>query len=54
MNKIPKLTDKELIKWTKILGTYRMKELYFMNKIQLTSAQLDLLIELSNEEGSDK
>lgn len=46
MNKIPTLTDKELIKWTSILGSYRMKELYFMNKILLTKEQLDKLIEI--------
>ena len=50
MNKIPTLTDKELIKWISILGSYRMKELYFSNKIQLSSKQVDLLIEISKEE----
>lgn len=52
--KIPKLNSKELIKWTKILGTYQMKELYFMNKIQLTKEQLDLLIELAEKEKENK
>jgi len=46
MNKIPTILDKELIKWTSILGSYRMKELYFMNKIILNKEQLDKLIEI--------
>lgn len=46
MNKIPTLSDKELIKWTSILGSYRIKELYFMGKINLTKEQLDKLIEI--------
>lgn len=50
MNKIPTISDKELIKWTSILGSYRMKELYFMNKILLTKEQLDKLIEIGREE----
>lgn len=50
MNKIPSLSDKELIKWTSILGSYRMKELYFMNKILLTKEQLDKLIEIGRYE----
>ena len=50
MNKIPTLSDKELIKWTNILGTYRMKELYFMGKINLTKEQVDKLIELEKED----
>ena len=50
MNKIPTLSDKELIKWTSILGSYRMKELYFMNKISLTKDQLDKLIEIGRIE----
>jgi hypothetical protein len=50
MNKLPTLSDKELIKWTNILGTYRMKELYFMGKINLTKEQLDKLIELEKED----
>ena len=50
MNKIPTLTDKELIKWTSILGSYRMKELYFMNKINLSGEQLDKLIEIGRKE----
>lgn len=50
MNKIPTISDKELIKWTSILGSYRMKELYFMNKISLTKEQLDKLIEIGRIE----
>ena len=54
MNKIPTLSDKELIKWTSILGSYRMKELYFMNKISLTKEQLDKLIEIGRfEDGKE-
>ena len=45
-----KLTDKELIKWISILGSYRMKELYFMNKINLSKDQLDKLIEIGRKE----
>ncbi len=54
MNKIPTLSDKELIKWTSILGSYRMKELYFMNKIILTKEQLDKLIEIGRCENEKK
>lgn len=54
MNKIPTLTDKELIKWISILGTYRMKELYFMNKINLSKDQLDKLIEIGRKEISER
>ena len=50
MKKIPTLTDKELLKWISILGTYRMKELYFMNKINLSGEQLDKLIEIGRKE----
>lgn len=50
MNKIPTISDKELIKWTNILGTYRMKELYFMGKINLTKEQVDKLSELEKED----
>lgn len=50
MNKIPTISDKELIKWTSILGSYRMKELYLMNKISLTKEQLDKLIEIGRIE----
>lgn len=50
MKKIPTLTDKELLKWIDILGTYRMKELYFMNKINLSGEQLDKLIEIGRKE----
>ena len=50
MNKIPTISDKELIKWTSILGSYRMKELYFMSKISLTKEQLDKLIEIGRIE----
>jgi hypothetical protein len=48
--KTPTLSDKELIKWASILGSYRMKELYFMNKIILTKEQLDKLIEIGRYE----
>ena len=54
MKKIPTLTDKELLKWISILGTYRMKELYFMNKINLSGDQLDKLIEIGRKEIEDK
>lgn len=47
---MPTLSDKELIKWTSILGSYRMKELYFMGKVQLSGKQLELLINISKEE----
>ena len=50
MRKIPTLSDKELIKWTSILGSYRMKELYFMNEIILTKKQVDKLIEIGRYE----
>ena len=50
MNKIPTITDKELIKWTNIIGSYRMKELYFMGKINLSKEQLDTLIEIGRKE----
>ena len=43
---MPTISDKELIKWTSILGSYRMKELYFMGKVQLSGKQLELLINL--------
>lgn len=46
----PRLSDAELIKWVSIIGVYRMKELYFTNKIILKSAQVDLLIELGKKE----
>lgn len=47
---MPTISDKELIKWTSILGSYQMKELYFRGKVQLSGKQLDLLINISNEE----
>ena len=47
---MPTISDKELIKWTSILGSYRMKELYFMGKVQLSGKQLELLINISKEE----
>lgn len=48
--RIPKINNKELEKWCKILGTYRIKELYMTNKIQLTPEQINRLIELGKEE----
>ena len=49
MNKIPTLSDKELIKWSKILGIYRIKELYIYGKIILTGEQVDLLNKIAKE-----
>ena len=42
--KAQKVTDKELIKWSKILGIYRIKELYIYGKITLTGEQVELLL----------
>lgn len=50
MNKIPKLTDKEVIKWAGIIGHYRMKELYISGKIDLTTEQVAILIKIGREE----
>lgn len=49
MNKIPKLTDKEVIKWAGIIGHYRMKELYISGKIDLTTEQVAMLIKIGRE-----
>ena len=48
--KTPKVTDKELIKWSKILGIYRIKELFIYGKIQLSGEQVDLLLKLEKED----
>lgn len=45
-----KLTDKELNKFIKVLGAYRVKELFIQNKIQLTQGQLTYLCSIPNEE----
>ena len=42
--KAVKLTDKELDKLILILGTYKVKELFVYNEIQLNNKQLDYLI----------
>lgn len=39
-----KLTDKELDKLIIIFGTYKVKELFIYNVIQLTNKQIDYLI----------
>lgn len=49
MNKIVKLTDKELCKFIKVLGSYKVKMLWCESKISLTSTQLDNLIKWSKE-----
>lgn len=52
--KTPTVSDKELIKWTHILGAYRMKELYFMDKINLSKEQLDIVIEIGRKESENE
>lgn len=54
MNKIPTLSDKELIKWSKILGIYKIKELYIYSKITLTGEQVDLLNKIEKEDEDEK
>lgn len=41
-----KVNDKELNKLIKLLGLYRVKELYFENKLALTSKQVDYICSL--------
>lgn len=49
MAKKPTVSDKEMIKWMKILGTNRFLWLYLDDKISLSSKQLDTLIAIKNE-----
>lgn len=44
-----KISDRELKKWLKILGSYKIKELYCESKIYLSKAQLDYVIEYSED-----
>lgn len=48
MNK--RLTDKELMKFSKILGAKEIIALYIGDKIVLTAKQLDRMIALKSEE----
>lgn len=48
MNKVPTVSDRELVKWTKILGADQMIYLYIKNKIRLTSQQLDKVIAIKD------
>lgn len=50
MNRIPRLSDKELIKWVGILGAERIQWLYVESKIYLTQQQLDKVIEMKKED----
>lgn len=49
MNKKTTITDKELSKWTKILGADKIIDLYIHNKIFLNSKQLDKTINIKNK-----
>ena len=49
MKTIPKVSDKELIKWVGILGTKQIQWLYVESKIYLTQQQLDKVIEMKKE-----
>lgn len=44
-----KLTNKELIKFIKVLGSYKVKMLWVEDKIKLNSSQLDFLIDYDKE-----
>lgn len=48
IGEVPKVDDKELEKWTKILGAKEMIWLYVENKIVLTAKQLDMVIKIKN------
>lgn len=48
MEKTYKVSNKELYKWTRILGARKMIDLYVDGKIYLSSEQLDIVIELKN------
>lgn len=48
--KIPRLSDKELNKWLKILGKRWIEQLYIDSKIYLTQKQLDYVIEYGKKE----
>ena len=52
MTKIPKVSDKELAKWTNILGPEKIIDLFIKNKIHLSSEQLDMVIAIK-EKGND-
>lgn len=53
-NNYKKLTDKEIVKWTKILGCDEFIRLYIDDKITLTSKQLDKVINLKNKAAVNK
>jgi len=48
MARKPKVSDKELIKWANIIGAEKFIWLYIEDKIALTSAQLDKVIDIKN------
>lgn len=54
MAKIPRLNDRELMKWVGILGVEKIKWLYMESKIHLTSAQLDTIIAMKSEDKAGK
>lgn len=49
MNKTPRLSDRELVKWIEILGAKEIEYLHIKDKIRLTSAQLDKVFEMKTE-----
>ena len=49
MGKLPRVSDKEIDKWTKILGVNRFIYLYIDGRIFLTSKQLDRVIAIKNQ-----
>ena len=49
-----KVSDKEIEKWSRILGANKLIYLYIDDRIALTSKQLDKLIEIKNLEEGDK
>lgn len=48
VSKGTKVTDREVTKWTKILGAEKMVSLYMEDKISLAPEQLERIIEMKN------
>ena len=54
MEKTYKVSNKELYKWTRILGARKMIDLYVDGKIYLSSEQLDMVINIKNNPCKDE
>lgn len=49
-----KLSDREVSKWTKILGAEDMIQLFIAGRIELTTEQLELIVKVKNGEAHDE